>query len=197
MPVTSICYFENHNGLSVNVYEYEDGDVFPVCVTQNYRQDRHVNLLLLCASQVDDHNENEVENFETIADHSWGHYCVIKDMSRLVSSQAGQRHGQVFVCMRCLTVKPTAESLTEHERLCRQEETEPVKCVMPESHEKWLKFRNLGKRMRVSFVIVANSICYTVPLLSHQEPVLGYEVRERRQDPCAYSYLRISIDDSS
>ena len=50
--------------------------------------------------------------------------------------------------------------------------------------------------MRVSFVIVANSICYTVPLLSHQEPVLGYEVRERRLDPCAYSYLRISIDDS-
>ena len=73
MPVTSICDFENHNGLSVNVYEYEDGDVFPVCVTQNYRQDRHVNLLLLCASYV-------------------------------------------------------------HKRLCRQEETEPVKCVMPESH---------------------------------------------------------------
>ena len=194
MAVTNIPDFEQKNELSINVYGYEDGEVFPVHVTQQYKQNRHVNLLLLCPQTADENDD--IENFETITNHRRGHYCVIKSMSRLVSSQLGQHHAQVFICMRCLTTKHSAESLAEHERLCFQEDQDPVRCVMPSYEEKWLKFRNLGKRMKVSFVIVASFACYTVPLLSHDEPTQGYEVRERRLDPCAYSYVRISVDNA-
>ncbi|MCG7879455.1 MAG: hypothetical protein N0E59_11205 [Candidatus Thiodiazotropha taylori] len=196
MPVTKIGEFEQNNGLSINVYGYEDAEVFPIHVTKNFKRERHVNLLLLPPQPEDTDEETEIENFETIADHRRGHYCVIKNMSRLLSEQLTHHNAQRFICMRCLTCKYSAESLKEHEDLCFQEEEDPVKCVMPGPHDKWLKFRNLGKQMRVSFVIVACFGCYTVPLLSDQEPVHGFEVRERRLDPCCYSYVRISVDNS-
>lgn len=191
MPVTNIGEFEKMNLLSVNVYGYEGGDVFPIYVTETYRRERHVNLLLMSSHSDDD--DDDVENFDTIVDHRKGHYCVVKNMSRLVSSQLGTE--QVFICMRCLTSKRTAEALREHERLCSQDE-EPVRCIMPGEKDKWMKFRNYGRRMKVSFVIVASFACCTVPLLANDEPTEGYEVRERRLDPCAFSYVRISVDNS-
>lgn len=198
MPVTSMGEFEKNNDLSINVYGYEEDEVFPVHVTQQFKRHRHVNLLLLCPPDRDDGNEdeNEIENFQTIADQRRGHYCVIKNMSGLLASQVSQTRARIFVCMRCLTTKHSAESLSEHERLCFQEEEEPVRCFMPGYEDKWLKFRNLGKRMKVSFVIVASFACYTMPLLSNDEPTEGFEVRERRLEPCAYSYVRISVDNS-
>ena len=201
MPITSVGEFEKNNALSINIYGYEEGEVFPVYISKKYKRHKHINLLLLCPQgendNGDDYTENEVENFQTIADHRRGHYCVIKNMSGLLASQVSETRHRVFICMHCLTTKHSAESLSEHERLCfQEEETEPVRCFMPSYEEKWLKFRNLGKRMKVSFVIVACFECYTVPLLSHEEPTYGYEVRERRLDPCAYSYVRISVDNS-
>ena len=193
MPVTSIGEFEQKNALSINVYGYEDEeDIFPVYVTQNFNRERHTNLLLLC-SQSDTEND-AVRNYQTFVDQRQGHYCVIKRMSALISSQLGTHTEEAFVCMRCLTHKRTAEALTEHERICSLEE--PMRCVMPGQGEKWMKFRNYGRLMRVGFVIVASFSCYTVPLLETDEPTHGYEVRERRLDPCAYSYVRISLDNS-
>ena len=198
MPVTSIPEFEDSNDLSINIYGYEENEVFPVYVTKQFKRQRHANLLLLCPKndENDDDDENEIENFQTIADHRRAHYCVIKNINALVLSQVTERRGPVFVFMRCLTVKHSADSLSEHEELCFKEEEEPVRCFMPGQEEKWLKFRNIGKRMKVSFVIVACFSCYTVPLLNNGVETQGYEVRERRLDPCAYSYMRISIDDS-
>lgn len=200
MPVTSIALFEQNNNISINIYGYEEEAVFPVYVTKQYNQRRHVNVLLLCArrneNDGDDDDDNGVENFQTIADHRRAHYCVIKNMSGLLASQVTRRESRVFLCNRCLSVKHSAESLAEHEILCSQEEEEPVRCFMPGQEEKWLKFRNIGKRMKASFVIVACFSCYTVPLLSNDVETHGYEVRERRLDPCAYSYMRISIDNS-
>lgn len=193
MPVTSIKFgeFEEKNSILVNVYGYEDEDVFPVYVRKRYQNpDLHVNLLLLCPQN--DAEEDEIRNFNTIGDHRTGHYCVIKNMSRLISSQLGTE--QVYVCMRCLTTNRSAEALTEHERLCSLDE-EAVRCVMPEG-QKWLKFRNYGKLMRVSFVIVATFECSTVPPLANDVPTHGHEVQERRLDPIPYSYVRISVDNS-
>lgn len=196
MPITSIADFEKNNEISVNVYGYENDEVFPIYVTKQFKRQRHVNLLLLCPRTDKVDTDDNVENFQTIADNRRAHYCVIKNMSGLVASQVSDTRARVFVCMRCLTIKHSAESLSEHEKLCFQEDEEPVRCFMPGQEEKWLKFRNLGKRMKVSFVIVACFACYTVPLLSDDEPTEGYEVRERRLDPCAYSYMRISVDNS-
>ena len=198
MPVTSITAFENNNNVSINVYGYEEEQVFPIYVTKQLIQQRHVNLLLLCPKhdENDADEENEIENFQTIADHRRAHYCVIKNMSGLVSAQVTRRESRVFICNRCLSVKHSAESLREHELLCSQEEEEPVRCFMPGQEEKWVRFRNIGKRMKASFVIVACFSCYTVPLLANDVETHGYEVRERRLDPCAYSYMRISIDNS-
>ena len=198
MPVTSLGDFEKNNDLSINVYGYEE-EVFPVHVTKQFKRHKHVNLLLLCPQACengDDDDEHGIENFHTIVDQRRGHYCVIKNMSGLLASQVSQTRARVFVCMRCLTIKNSAESLSEHERMCFQEEEEPVRCFMPGYEDKWLKFRNLGKRMKVSFVIVASFACYTMPILSNDEPTEGFEVRERRLEPCAYSYVRISVDNS-
>ena len=50
--------------------------------------------------------------------------------------------------------------------------------------------------MKVSFVIYASFGWLTAPILDNDEPTVGYKVRERKVDVCAYSYHRVSIDNS-
>ncbi|XP_045187034.2 uncharacterized protein LOC123544936 [Mercenaria mercenaria] len=196
MPITDIEAFENKNNISINLYGYEEY-VFPIHISSNKQRQKHVDLLILQGkSDVDDGDDDgdtEDVHFASILDNRKSHYCVIKSLKRLVSSQVG-RHC-TDICRRCLTPRYTNESMAEHELICSKDE-DHVLCSMPVGSQKWLKFRNYGRLLKVSFVIVANFVCYTSPLYSHDEPTEGYETRERRLDPCAYSYQRISIDGS-
>ncbi|MES9884135.1 MAG: C2H2-type zinc finger protein [Sedimenticola sp.] len=213
MPVTEIAHFEETNSISINVFGYENGETFPIHVTSRHTPSRHVNLLLLPAQlsddddadddadiDVDNHqdvtdNNNDENNIWTVADNRRSHYCVIQHMTGLLSSQLTAVRRKKYFCMHCLSYKYSEWDLAEHERLCYAN-GQPLATVMPEQHERILKFKNYGRRMRVSFVIVANFVCYTTRLYDTGEPVSGFVVRERRLDPCAYSYMRISVDDS-
>jgi hypothetical protein len=46
VPVTNIPVFEKLNNISINVYGYENCDVFPMYLSKTVCIDKHVNLLL-------------------------------------------------------------------------------------------------------------------------------------------------------
>ena len=98
MAVDKIGFFEKRNpGISVNVFGW-NGSVFPLRIGEE--KEFHVDLLLL------------VENFKS-------HYCLVKNFSRLVSSQvAFSNKRERFFCKRCLNSFISEESLGKHKVIC-------------------------------------------------------------------------------
>jgi hypothetical protein len=67
MRMADIPKFEKQNQISVNVFGYEKGDVFPIHIT-THRYDKHVYLLMR-------------------SDRKQSHFCWIKDLNRLLFNQ--------------------------------------------------------------------------------------------------------------
>ena len=85
--------FENHNSsISVNVFGYANL-VYPLRISKhNYKRESTVNLLL-------------------ISDDTKQHYCLIKDISKLLSLQTSKHSHVRHVCFRCLITFNSEKSL--------------------------------------------------------------------------------------
>ena len=94
MPLCDIECFEKMNDLSVHVFGYEDDTVFPLYITKNFKNGKHVDLLLLMP-QYDILNED--------GPMTSGHYCVIKDLGKLAFKQSAEsiHRNRQFYCLRC------------------------------------------------------------------------------------------------
>ena len=122
------------------------------------------------------------------------HYCWIKSMSRLLSSQvSGKQHTREF-CRRCLNNFHNKEALDKHQEFCSNHEA--VKTVMPE-HGTILKFRHFSHSMRVPFVVYADFECFTEPV-SGCMPASDCSSTTKYQShkPSGFSFLIKCFDDS-
>ena len=97
MAVDKIKFFEKRNNVSVNVY-YWDKAVYPLKITKEEKP-FHVDLLLLKKD-------------------SQTHFALIKNFSRLASSQVTGGKTERFFCKRCLNSFPRVESLEKHKEIC-------------------------------------------------------------------------------
>lgn len=146
ISLKNIPRFEKLNDISINVYSYtEKLVIYPLLITEKERS-RHVDLLFL----KNDHNE---------------HYCWIKDLSRLVSSQISKHKCQKYICRHCLLHFGKEEFLLKHKEICYQNDS--IRVQMPEN--KWLKFENFRHIQKVPFVVYADFECYTAPI-AHCDP---------------------------
>ena len=57
------------------------------------------------------------------------HYCLIKNMSRLLSSQVSKNQKDVVFCLRCMNHFPNNEKLEVHKEYCSRKDY--VKIIMP------------------------------------------------------------------
>ena len=67
------------------------------------------------------------------------HYSLVKNLSRLLSSQVSNHNGEHHFCLRCLNPFWSHEYLNKHQEYCRNYEA--VKIQMPEKGT-MLKFKN-------------------------------------------------------
>ena len=82
--------FEKQNPVTINVFGFE-GEIYPLRISKD-RSREPINLLL-------------------ISDGKKEHYCLIKDMSRLLSSQTNNYQHRNHFCLRCLNPFATEKSL--------------------------------------------------------------------------------------
>ncbi|KAJ8939271.1 hypothetical protein NQ318_015229 [Aromia moschata] len=105
VKLKDISKFEKLNNISVNVFglsnRFENGKTICDIVGPYYftdsRKNIHVNLLLI----TDDSGK--------------GHYCYIKNLSRLVSSQKSRHNGKTYICNGCLQFFQSPNHLQLHE----------------------------------------------------------------------------------
>ena len=132
MAVNKIKLFESRNPqISVNVFGWTEsrwnGGVFPLKVVREEKE-CHVDFLLL------------KKEFKS-------HFVLVKNFSRLLSSQVVRNGHERFFCKRCLNSFPRVESLGKHQALCG--EFEATKIEVPGGV---CSFRNFQKMMHVPVV---------------------------------------------
>ena len=120
MEVDKIDRFEKNNPtISVNVFNL-DGSVQPLRIS-NAEGEHNINLLLIePQSDLDHRSEQDGKK----------HYCLIKNMSRLLSSQVSKNQKDVVFCLRCINIFPNNEKLEVHKEYCSRKAS--VKIIMPE-----------------------------------------------------------------
>lgn len=93
MTLGDVPRFEKKNQLSVNVFGLEKDDPFPLYITDS-RYDKHVNLLLIWNGEK-------------------RHYCLIKNMSRLLGDRT-KNDGMTHYCNYCLHAFSKEEKFLNH-----------------------------------------------------------------------------------
>ncbi|EFA09106.1 hypothetical protein TcasGA2_TC015228 [Tribolium castaneum] len=152
VKLTDIFKFEALNNISVNVYgteqrfDHEKGkwvsDIIGPFYLTSKKRDIHVNLLLI----VDD--ERMIK-----------HYCLISNISRLISSQLSKHNHAKFICNGCLLFFSSEQKLVKHRKYACNEvvTTLPTSDLIINKFGKEvpgneLTFQNFDKSLKVPFV---------------------------------------------
>ena len=91
------------------------------------------------------------------------HYCLVKDISRLLSSQLSKHHGKKYFCDNCLNSFGSQKVLDKHLEYCSKHEA--VKTIMPKEGT-MLKFKNYLNSEKVPFIVYADFECFIKPIHS-------------------------------
>ena len=129
VDLKQIKIFEKNNpDISINVFGYE-GEVYPLKISK-VKKRSNIDLLL-------------------ISDEEKQHYCLIKNLSRFISSKLTKHCGTAEICRSCLNHFPDKKKLKNHEEYCFQNET--VKIEMPKEGSS-ISFVHHNRSIKVPFV---------------------------------------------
>ena len=129
--------FENQNpSISITVFGHEEKSVYPLKNSNNTNREHNIILIL-------------------IKEEGVNHYCLVKNLSRLLSSQVSKHDGKKYFCKRCLNPFSSQKASDKHEEYCGNHEA--VKINMPEKGTK-LKFIIEGKRFLSLSTLILNLV---------------------------------------
>ena len=121
------------------------------------------------------------------------HYCLVKSISRLLSSQATKGKRKEYFCLRCLNPFWCEEALSKHKEYC--DEYEAVKIQLPEKGT-ILKFKNYHRSEKVPFIVYADFECYIKPIQSCEpNPESSYTKQYQKHEPSSFCYYIKCFDD--
>ena len=182
LNMEGICYpvslkdlnkFEKQNPtISITVLGYEGKSVYPLGNSDNTDREHNIILMLI--------EEGGVK-----------HYCLIQDLSRLLSSQATKGKRKEYFCMRYLNPFGCQEALNRHLEYCSKYKAVEIK--MPEEGT-ILKFKNYDRREKVPFIVYFE--CFIEPLQScDADDKESYTKQYQNHEPSSFCYCIKCFDD--
>ena len=158
--------FEKENKISINVFTYEDGKIYPLLITE-HSFNQHVNLLLITNGQK-------------------RHFVLIKDLSRLLGDRT-KHHYKAYYCKFCLHGFIRQDILDEHIPYCSPHGAQKV--TLPNGENKWLEFKNHAKGLRAPFAIYADFEC----VLKDVDNIKGDSTKQyQKHEPSGYCYVVVN-----
>ena len=176
--VKNICVWEKDNDIGVNVFGYDEdvGKLYTIKIAELKNPINTINLYL--------HDDN--------------HYCVIKDLGRLVSAQLSKKNHGKDICLRCLNAfgrltkkerqeDPERKSLLElHEEICSGQKLQ--RSVYPDPGDT-IKFRNYERLHDVPIVVYADFECFVNPLETEEkDPTQSHTTKYQSHVPSGFCY---------
>ena len=167
--------FERQNpSISIAVLGYEGKSVYPLIISANRDRDNKIVLMLI--------EEGGVK-----------HYCLVKDPSRLLSSQVSNHKEKHHFCFGCLNPFWCQESLNKHVEYCGSHEA--VKIKMPKKGT-MLKFKNYYQSEKIPFIVYADFECINKPIHScSPNPEASYTKKYQKHEPSGFCYYIKCFDD--
>ena len=167
--------FEKQNPtIPITVLGYEGKIVYPLRNSVNTDRDHNIILMLIEKGGVK-------------------HYCLVKNISRLLSSQATKGKRKEYFLLRCLNPFWCEKSLNEHQEYCN--EYEAVTIEMPKKGT-ILKFKNYHRREKVPFIVYADFECFIKPLQSCEpNPESSYTKQYQKHEPSSFCYYIKCFED--
>ena len=158
--------FEKQNpSISITAFGYEEKSVYPLRNSNNTNREHNIILIL-------------------IKEEGVNHYCLVKNPSRLLSSQVSKHDGKKYFCKRCLNPFNSQKALDKHEEYCGNHEA--VKINMPEKGT-MLKFKNYHRG--VPFVIYADfESCIKSIHTCDLNPKSSYTKQYQKHEPISFYY---------
>ena len=175
--------FEKQNpDISVSVLGYsKDERIYPLRIsefTKKKKEDeRKHNIVLLLIKEEDN-----------------SHYCYVKNLSALLSSQVNKHKSKLYFCLNCLNGYDEPEKLEQHKEYCSEEES--IKINMP-SPDTYIKFKNFLYSERAPFAIYADFECYNKLIHTNTpDPNKSYTNKLTIQEPASFVYYIKSFNES-
>ena len=161
--------FEHLNPeISITVLGYnEEEKVYPLKVSK-YTGCEHDIVLLL------------------IKDGEKSHYCLVKNISALLSSQINNNDHKRYFCLNCFNSFKSPDSLDKHKEYCYNNEC--VKISMPPPNT-FLRFKNFRYSEKAPFVIYADFESLIKPLDNcDPNPNRSYTKKYQKHEPISFCY---------
>ena len=167
--------FEQQNPtISITVLGYEGKSVYPLRNSANTGRDYDIILMLI--------EEGGVK-----------HYCLVKSIERLLSSQVPKGKRKEYFCLNCFNPFPSEKSLNKHKEYCNEHKA--VKKKLPEEG-KMLKFKNYHRREKVPFIVYADFECFIKPIQScDPDAKESYTKQYQKHEPSSFCYYIKCFDD--
>ena len=177
LNMEGICYpvslkdinkFEKQNPtISITVLGYEGKSVYPLRNSTSTDRDCDIIIMLI--------EEGEVK-----------HYCLVKSIERLLSSQASNDKTKRYFCLRCFNSFWCQEALDKHKEYCN--EYEAVKIELPKKGT-MLEFKNYHRLEKVPFLVYADFESFIKPLdTCDLNPEGSYTKQYQKHEPSSFCY---------
>ena len=165
---------EKQNNIRINVFVYENGQLFPIHISKETFEDQ-MNLLLITKDEKK-------------------HYVLIKDFNAFMYNQSKQKERKNF-CMYCLQCFSSERILANHVNNCLTINGAQA-TDMPKQGENILKFNNFHKQLPVPFVIYADFEAITKKVQGCKQSEEMEKDKDRRsyteayqtREDCGYGY---------
>ena len=175
--------FEKQNpDISISVLGYsKDERIYPLRISKftkmKKEDERKHNIVLLLIKNGDN-----------------SHYCLINNLSRLLTSQVNNHGHKLYFCLNCLSGYDDMEKLDKHKEYCS--ENESIKINMPPP-DTYLKFKNFLYSERAPFAIYADFECYNKPIHTNTpDPNKSYTKKLTKHEPASFVYYIKSFNEN-
>ena len=155
---------EKQNSIRINVFDFENGQPFPIHISKETFEDQ-MNLLLITKDEKK-------------------HYVLIRDFNAFMYNQLKHEERKLF-CMYCLQCFSSERILANHVNNCLT--INGAQAInMPKQGENILKFNNFHKQLPVPFVIYADFEAITKKVQGCKQSEEMEKVKDRRSYTEAY-----------
>ena len=125
------------------------------------------------------------ENNVTLLENK--HFCLVKSLSRLFSSQSSKDARKKEYCLRCLNHFPSKKVLEQHEEYC--DNYDAVKLTLPEKGVV-AAFKNHKHSMRVPIVVYSDFESFTRPIdTCNPDPEKSFTKNIKSMNPLDSAFL--------
>ena len=173
--------FEKQNpDISISVLGYsKDERIYPLRISKytKSKEGRKYDIVLLLIKNEDN-----------------SHYCFVKKLSALLSSQVNKHSHKLYFCLNCLNGFDEPEKLEKHKEYCS--EAESIKINMP-SPNTYIKFNNFLHSERAPFAVYADFESIVKPIESCEpDPNRSYTKKYQKHEPVSFVYYIKSFNEN-